>query len=286
MYFLCASFATMNRNISRFLRMLVLGTTPILALASPTTAQEPHLNSLASALVEPIASRKVHSVVVADFLTPLGTESQAGKYLANKLCEAWAQNNQKFKVTEREQLTATLNQQKATAKDLDDVKFLKKLRGRLDADAIVIGTLDVLENLFMLSISVRKVADGALLARGELSFPRSGVLESLTQGSPRPSLDGLPRAGLNGVGAPQCEFCPEPEFPSKARVAKISQASVFLDIVVTPQGTSTGVKILKDPGYGFAEMAIEALRGWRFRPAVDKDKNPIAARVQIEFAFH
>ncbi len=119
-------------------------------------------------------------MVVADFLTPLGTESQAGKYLANKLCEAWAQNNQKFKVTEREQLTATLNQQKATAKDLDDVKFLKKLRGRLDADAIVIGTLDVLENLFMLSISVRKVADGALLARGELSFPRSGVLESST----------------------------------------------------------------------------------------------------------
>jgi TonB family protein len=61
---------------------------------------------------------------------------------------------------------------------------------------------------------------------------------------------------------------------------------VVLDVVVTPQGTSAGEKILKDPGYGFAEKAIEALRGWRFRPAVDKDKNPIAARVQMEFAFH
>jgi len=276
----------MIRNISRFLHMLAPGTAPILALASPTIAQEPDLDSFANNLVESLARRKVHSVVVADFLTPLSTESLAGKYLANKLSEAWAQKNQKFKVTERKQLTAALNQQKATAKDLDDVKFLKKLRGSLDVEAIVIGTLDVLENQFTLSISVRKVADGTLLARGELSFPRSGVLESLTQASPGPSLEGLPRAGANGVGAPKCEFCPEPEFPTRARVAKISQASVLLDIVITPQGTSTGVKILKDPGYGFAEKAIEAVRGWRFRPAVDKDKNPIAARVQIEFAFH
>jgi len=256
-----------------------------LAIASPIVAQEPDLSGLANGLAERIGRSKVKSVVVTDFLTPLGTESSTGKYLAGKLAESWAQHDQKFKVVERERLGAALDQQKKNAKDLADPKTLKDLGKLLNAEAVVVGTVEVLEDRLTLYISTLEVANGKLLTSAEETFPRNGMLETLSQATPQLSLDALPRAGVNGARPPLCIFCPQPEFPKEARVAKIPQALVLLDIVVTPQGTPAGIKILKDPGYGFTEKAIKAVRGWRFRPVVDKDKSPIAARVQIEITF-
>jgi TonB family protein len=257
-----------------------------LAIGSPIVAQEPDLSGLANGLAERIESSKVKSVVVTDFLTPLGTESSTGKYLAAKFAELWALHDQKFKVVEREKLEVALNGRKKTAQELGDPKTLKDLSKDLGAEAIMTGTVEVLEDRLTLYVSARKLSNGMLVTSGQQSFPRSGVLESLNQATPPQSLAALPRAGVNGVAPPACDFCPQPEFTKEARVAKIPQASVLLDVAVTPQGTSAGIKILKDPGYGFAEKAIEAVRRWRFRPAVDKDKIPIAARVQIEVSFH
>jgi TonB family protein len=256
-----------------------------LAIASPIVTQERDLSGLANVLAERIASRKIRSVVVTDFLSPLGTESPIGKYLATKLAEAWAQPDQKFKVVARDTLEAALNQQKVATKDLGDSKTLKGLGKLLTAESIIIGTVEVFDDRLTLSISVRRLSNGVLVTSAEQSFPRSGVLESLNQATAPPSLDALPRAGVNGVVPPTSDYCPQPEFPMAARIAKISQASVVLDVVVTPQGTPAGIRILKDPGYGFAENAIKAVRGWRFRPAVDKDKSPIATRIPIEITF-
>jgi TonB family protein len=276
----------MSRAARRSLLLSILRMASFLAVTTPVVAQEPDLSGLANLLAERIASRKVRSVVVADFLSPLGAESPTGKYLAAKLTESWAQHDQKFSVLDREKLEAALTQQNETAKDLGDSRNLKGISKIVNADAIIVGTVEVLEDRFTLFISMRKLSDGMLVTSGEQSFSRSGKLESLNQGSSPLELDSIPRAGLNGVGTPMCEYCPQPEFPTEARVAKIHHALVLLDIVVTPQGSSAAIRILKDPRYGFAENAVRAVRGWRFRPAVDKDKSPIAARVQIEVSFH
>jgi TonB family protein len=276
----------MNGAARRSLLLSIFRMASFLAIAFPIVAQEPDLSGLANILADRIASRKVRSVVVADFLSPLGAESPTGKYMAAKLTESWAQHDQKFQVVERAKLEAALTQQKETAKDLGDSKTLKGLSKLLSAEAIMTGTVEVLEDRLVLYVSVRKLSNGTLVASGQQSFPRSGVIESLNQAIPPSSLDVLPRAGVNGVSAPVCDFCPQPEFPTEARVAKIHQTLVLLDIVVTPHGSAAAIRILKDPGLGFAENAIKAVRRWRFRPAVDKDKTPIAARVQIEISFH
>jgi TonB family protein len=275
----------MNRMACRFLLKSIFQMACFLTIASPIVAQEPDLSGLANGLADRIGSKKVKSLVVTDFLTPLGAESSAGKYLVAKLTELWALHDQKFKVVEREKLEVALNERKKTAKDLSDSKTLKDLGKHLNAEAIMTGTVEVLEDRVTLYISIRELANGKLVTSAEEAFPRFGMLETLSQATPPISLDALPRAGVNGVASPVCDFCPQPELTTEARVAKIPYASVLLDVVVTPQGTSAGIKILKDPGYRLAEKAIKAVRGWRFRPAVDKDKSPIAARVQIEISF-
>jgi TonB family protein len=275
----------MNGTPCRFLLQSIFQIASFLAITSPLAAQEPDLSGLANGLAERIRSSKVKSVVVSDFMTPLGAEAPTGKYLAAKLVESWGQHDQKFKVVERERLQTALDRQKKNAKDVGDEKTLKDLGKDLNAEAIMIGAVEALSDRLMLCVSVRKLLNGKLVASGQQSFPRSGVLESLNQSIPPSSLDALPRGGVNGVSVASCDFCPQPEFPTEAKVAKIPKASTLLDVVVTPVGTSAGIKILKDPGYRFAEEAIEAVRRWRFRPSVDKDKSPIAARVQIEVTF-
>jgi TonB family protein len=42
---------------------------------------------------------------------------------------------------------------------------------------------------------------------------------------------------------------------------------------------------MKGPGNGLEEKAIEAVRSWRFRPAVGPDGHPVATMVPIEVTF-
>jgi TonB family protein len=58
----------------------------------------------------------------------------------------------------------------------------------------------------------------------------------------------------------------------------------LLSIVVTSEGKVTEVKVIKDPGEGLAEKAVEAVRKWRLKPAM-KDGKAVTARVEVEVSF-
>jgi len=95
----------------------------------------------------------------------------------------------------------------------------------------------------------------------------------------------LPRAGVNGFGVPACVYCPAPNYSNKARADK-SRGTVLMDVVVTPEGRVTDVIVIKGPGDGLEEKAIEAVNSWKFRPAKDATGNPVAVRVQVEVTFN
>jgi TonB family protein len=89
--------------------------------------------------------------------------------------------------------------------------------------------------------------------------------------------------GAIHVSAPSCAHCPLPKFPNKA--GKTESATVQLQITVTAEGRAANIEILKEPGNGFGEKAVEAVRKWKFKPARRPDGSPVAARVKIEVAF-
>lgn len=92
------------------------------------------------------------------------------------------------------------------------------------------------------------------------------------------------RAGINGVGIPECIYCPPPLYSDDARKAKY-MGSVVLQVTVTADGRAVNISIVKDPGMGLGEKAVEAVRTWRFKPAVGPSGKIVAVIVPIEVTF-
>ena len=95
---------------------------------------------------------------------------------------------------------------------------------------------------------------------------------------------GYPSAGTGGYGIPACLYCPNPQFSDDAVKAKY-QGTVLLMAVITADGRATNIRVAKGLGMGLDEKAIEAVRTWRFRPAVGPDGKASAVSTPIEVVF-
>jgi periplasmic protein TonB len=87
-----------------------------------------------------------------------------------------------------------------------------------------------------------------------------------------------------GVSAPRELFAPEPEYSEEARKAKY-QGVCVLYVEVGPDGHTRNIHVARSLGLGLDEKAIEAVRSWRFEPAL-KDGKPVTVAVNIEVTFH
>ena len=70
---------------------------------------------------------------------------------------------------------------------------------------------------------------------------------------------GVARAGINGIGTPECIHCPPPGYTDKARAAKYS-GTIFLDITVTTDGKVIDPVVTKSPGLGLNEKALAQVK--------------------------
>jgi periplasmic protein TonB len=92
------------------------------------------------------------------------------------------------------------------------------------------------------------------------------------------------RPGTGGVGYPSCAYCPDPKYSEEARKAKY-QGTVVLQAVITPDGRAIEIQVVKGPGLGLEEKAVEAVKQWRFKPALGPSGKPVAVVVPIEVTF-
>ena len=123
-------------------------------------------------------------------------------------------------------------------------------------------------------------------------FGTAAVFSSLflLTGTPSPKLnaqdaDKKETAKPGKYSQPSCKHCPSPDFPKEARKAKIQSTSVLLEVTVTEEGAAKDVSVVRDPGNGFSDKAVEAVTKWKFKPAKDKDGNPVACKVIVEVLF-
>ncbi len=90
--------------------------------------------------------------------------------------------------------------------------------------------------------------------------------------------------GTGGVGYPACAYCPDPKYSEEARKAKY-QGTVVLQAVITADGRAIEIQVVKGPGLGLEEKAVEAVKQWRFKPALGPAGKPVAVIVPIEVTF-
>jgi TonB family protein len=91
-----------------------------------------------------------------------------------------------------------------------------------------------------------------------------------------------PRAGTNGVTSPRCVYCPESEKTPKPKISGV----VLLDVTVMTDGKVTDPVVVKGPGMGLNEKALELVRTWKLKPARGPGGKPVKCRVQVEVTFH
>ena len=92
------------------------------------------------------------------------------------------------------------------------------------------------------------------------------------------------RPGVGGVGQPTCVYCPDPKYSEEARKAKY-QGTVVLQVVITPDGRAIDIQVVKGPGLGLEEKAVEAVKLWRFKPANGPGGKPVPVTVPLEITF-
>lgn len=93
---------------------------------------------------------------------------------------------------------------------------------------------------------------------------------------------GVFRVG-GGVSAPRVVYQPDPEYSEEARKAKY-QGTCVLWLVVGPDGRPRDIRVARTLGLGLDEKAIEAVKTWKFEPAM-KDGKPVAVQINVEVEF-
>jgi periplasmic protein TonB len=86
-----------------------------------------------------------------------------------------------------------------------------------------------------------------------------------------------------GVTAPRAIFSPDPQYSDEARKARY-QGTVTLWLIVGPDGRPRDIKVARTLGMGLDQKAIEAVRTWKFEPAM-KDGRPVAVQINVEVTF-
>ena len=114
----------------------------------------------------------------------------------------------------------------------------------------------------------------------------SGPAQPDTENNPTTQIDGTPvfHPGKGGVGYPSCLYCPEPQYSEEARKAKFN-GSVILQVTIQPDGHATDIQVVKGAGFGLDEKAIEAVRTWRFKPAIGPNGVPVATITTLPVLF-
>lgn len=87
-----------------------------------------------------------------------------------------------------------------------------------------------------------------------------------------------------GVSAPIVIHSVEPEFTSEARSANF-QGSVSIQLIVDGQGNPQNVHVVRHLGMGLDEKAVQAVRQYKFRPAM-YEGHPVAVQLVIDVDFH
>lgn len=149
-------------------------------------------------------------------------------------------------------------------------------------------TVDVQTNLKMAKSDVPQFGMpnsplvGMSMGNGKGTGLGSGSGAGLGAGSGGNMGGGLRRIG-GGVSAPVVLYAPDPEFSEEARKAKVA-GNVLVYLQVDTQGHPVHVRVLRGIGMGLDEKAVEAVKRYKFKPAMENG-HPVPVEMNVEVNF-
>ncbi|MGA2858675.1 MAG: energy transducer TonB [Candidatus Sulfotelmatobacter sp.] len=83
---------------------------------------------------------------------------------------------------------------------------------------------------------------------------------------------------------PRPTYAPQPEYSAEARSARYQGTCVLL-VIVEADGSTSHIRVRSRLGMGLDEKAIEAVKRWKFAPAL-KDGKPVPVEIAIQVDFY
>lgn len=123
---------------------------------------------------------------------------------------------------------------------------------------------------------------GMSMGNGRGTGMGSGDGSGLGPGSGGNTGGGPKRIG-GGVSAPVLVYQVDPEFSEEARKAKFG-GNVLVNLWVGADGLPSHVHVIRALGMGLDEKAVEAVKQYKFRPAMENGK-PVTVEMNIEVTF-
>ncbi len=149
------------------------------------------------------------------------------------------------------------------------------------------------DNPTLPNIGVTKSPNVALASNGQgggagMGTGYGGGLGSGTGNGFGPGTGGNTGGGLyrigGGVSAPVPIFSPDAEFSDEARRAKY-QGICLISLIVDAQGNPQNPRVIRALGMGLDEKALEAVRKYKFKPAMKDGRTPVPVMITIEVNF-
>jgi TonB family protein len=173
------------------------------------------------------------------------------------------------------------------------VPILDKPKLEVPSSIAVQPDLKLPDNPMMPNIGVTNSANVTLASNGQgtgsgMGTGSGGGLGSGNGNGWGPGSGGNAGGGLfrigGGVSAPVPIVSPEAEFSDEARRAKY-QGVCLVSLIVDAQGNPQNPRVIRALGMGLDEKALEAVRRYKFKPALKDGKTPVPVMITIEVNF-
>jgi len=236
------------------------------------------------------------TILVTNFTNPPGSTSQLGIQLADSIsAELLAQGNG-IQIVDRSRLQHYLAREHIPSSALKEREAARWLATEFQANAVLLGMIEQLGDHFSLLTELLNISNDGVGPQEAMLVAIPVPQAAFTPFEPYDAerlaathiveQGGTPiRAGINGVGHPQCIYCPSPLYSNAARKAKF-KGRVVLEVTVTEDGRAGDISVLKGIPFGLNGEAIKAVRAWKFKPANDKGGMPVSVAVPIEMTFN
>ena len=145
---------------------------------TPAKELDRQLDNLSGQLIGNLAAQKTSKIAVVEFSNLDGSVSELGKYLAEELTTRLFRCG-KVQIVERSLLNKTLEEQKLSAYGMVDQKTAKTFGSLFGADAIMTGTVSLLDANVKIHARLISTQTGEVFAAASVTVPIGKELEGL-----------------------------------------------------------------------------------------------------------
>ena len=267
-----------------------------LAAQALASISSPEIDALVARFVPEIKNMRLKSVAVFGAQGPGENLTMLGYSVGDAVSESLARQADGFRVIQRSALRERIKREQLHESELLSAALDGWISELVKADAILFVRIETLKapsmtlalSLFNAKAKAQKAVAGAssqITVDEEQAdaSKHSAILEADM------NRDGhIPHSSSREFdGKVTCASCPRPDMSSEAR-NDMRGGEVWLEAIVTREGKVDRVWVTKSAGRGLDQKAVEAVRGWLFKPAKDANGNPVTciATIQVQFEIY